>query len=77
MAYGCLFIEKPQNKRKTMSLKDSFVGIRLTKDELKKLDKLAQGQLNRSQVVRLVLLEFLARSEEEQKEVLFKSLFSE
>ena len=60
-----------------MSLKDSFVGIRLTKDELKKLDKLAQGQLNRSQVVRLVLLEFLARSEEEQKEVLFKSLFSE
>jgi len=60
-----------------MSVKDSFVGIRLTKDELKKLDKLAQGQLNRSQVVRLVLLEFLARSEEEQKEVLFKSLFSE
>ena len=58
-----------------MPRKDSFVGIRFTKDELEDLDKLAQGQLNRSQVVRLVILEFLSRPEEEQKEILFKSLF--
>ena len=55
--------------------KEAFIGIRLTKEEVNKLDQLAQGQLNRSQVVRLVLTEFLNRPEEEQKEILFKHLF--
>ena len=58
-----------------MPKKEAFIGIRLTKEEVKQLDQLAQGQLTRSQVVRLAIAEFLNRPEEAQKEILFKHLF--
>ena len=54
---------------------EGLIGVRLTVDEVKKLDELAQGQLNRSQVVRLVIREFLDKPEDEQKQVLLSRMF--
>jgi metal-responsive CopG/Arc/MetJ family transcriptional regulator len=55
--------------------KEAFIGVRLTKDEVKKLDQLSQGQLNRSQVVRLLIREFLAMPEDQQRQIIFRRLF--
>lgn len=55
--------------------KDALVGVRMPKSKLKKLDKLRQGQLSRSQVVRIMIEDFLERPEEEQREILFRRLF--
>ena len=55
--------------------KEAFIGLRLTKDELTKLDRHGQGQLSRSQIVRAVLQDYLDRPEEEQREILFRRLF--
>ena len=54
--------------------KEAFIGLRLTKDELNKLDQHGQGPLSRSQIVRALLQDFLDRPEEEQKEILFRRL---
>ena len=55
--------------------KEITVFLRLTKDELTKLDRHGQGQLSRSQIVRAVLQDYLDRPEEEQREILFRRLF--
>ncbi len=45
---------KPRNKT------EGFVGLQLTPDLLKKLDeKVAETTLNRSQVIRLAIIEYL------------------
>lgn len=46
--------KKPRNKT------EGFVGLQLTPDLLKKLDaKVAESTLNRSQVIRLAIIEYL------------------
>ena len=55
--------------------KEAFIGLRLTKEELAKLDKHGEGQLSRSQIVRAVLQDYLDLPEEEQLEILFRRLF--
>lgn len=53
-------MDKPK-KIRVRTVKDSaFVGVQLTHDLLIKLDvKVAESTLNRSQIIRLALLEYL------------------
>lgn len=42
------------------NVKNSFIGVQLTKELLEKLDKkVAETTLNRSQIIRLALIEYL------------------
>lgn len=42
------------------NVKNSFIGVQLTKELLEKLDaKVTETTLNRSQIIRLALLEYL------------------
>lgn len=44
------------------NVKNSFIGVQLTKELLEKLDaKVAETTLNRSQIIRLALIEYLAK----------------
>ena len=44
------------------NVKNSFIGVQLTKELLEKLDKkVAETTLNRSQVIRLALIEYLSK----------------
>ena len=44
------------------NVKNSFIGVQLTEELLKKLDaKVAETTLNRSQVIRLALIEYLSK----------------
>jgi len=58
-----------------MAKKEVVVTVRLTQDEVDALDRLTVGQFSRSQVVRIVLLDLLKRSEREQKAFLTKRAF--
>lgn len=49
--------------------------MRLDEAEVQQLDRVAGGKLSRSQVVRIVVQDFIAKSEQEQKEFLIRSLF--
>ena len=60
-----------------MSKKEAFIGLRLSAAELKKIDLHARGQLNRSQIVRVAIQDFLDRSEAEQRKILVRRLFGE
>lgn len=57
--------------------KAGLVGVRLTGEEMEKLDRHTKGQLSRSQIVRILIQDFLEKSEKEQKDFLFKRLFGE
>jgi len=60
-----------------MKRKEAFIGLRLSREEVKKLDRHAQGQLSRSQIVRILIQEFLDKPEVDQREILFKRLFGQ
>ena len=49
--------------------------MRLTTAEVEKLDAVTKGQLSRSQVVRLLIQDYLEKSEGEQQEFLVGRLF--
>ena len=72
-----MFIRRKRRKNRGVDMKKkaAFIGIRLPTDEVEKLDRLVQGQLNRSQVIRILIAEFLGKPEKEQKEILFKQMF--
>ena len=55
--------------------KEVMVGVRLTQEEIKQLDVHSQGQLSRAQVIRLLIQNFLNKSEEEQRQFLIQRLF--
>ena len=56
---------------------EALVGVRLPQDEVEKLDRLTQGRLSRSQIVRLLVEDFLDKPEKEQRDFLVKRLFGE
>ncbi len=60
---------------KQPGLKDGVVTVRLVEAEVEKLDRVAGGKLSRSQIIRLIVQDFIDKSEQEQKEFLIKSLF--
>jgi hypothetical protein len=55
--------------------KDAMVGVRLSGEEVEKLDVHCQGQLSRAQVIRVVIQDFLVKNEKEQRAFLVKRLF--
>ena len=56
--------------------KEAMVGVRLTGEELERLDRHTK-QLSRSQILRILVQEFLAKSEREQRKLLVDHLFEE
>ena len=57
------------------SVKGSIVAVRLTEDEAKKLEVHTAGEISQSQIIRILIREFLERPEEEQREFLVDRLF--
>ena len=55
--------------------KEGVISLRLNQEEIEKLDSHTQGQLSRSQIVRILIQDFLQKPEEEQREFLVKRLF--
>jgi len=56
-------------------IKEAVVTVRLTTAELGKLDAVTKGQLSRSQVVRLLIQDYLEKPEGEQQAFLVRRLF--
>lgn len=55
--------------------KEALLGVRMPEEELEKLDKIAQGELSRAMIVRILLRDFLEKPEKEQREFLMRRLF--
>ena len=55
--------------------KSEVVTVRLTQKEVEALDRLTVGQLSRSQVIRIVLQEYLSRPEKAQRDFLKTRVF--
>jgi metal-responsive CopG/Arc/MetJ family transcriptional regulator len=54
---------------------DGMIAVRLVQEELDALDKHTQGGLSRAQIVRLLIQDFLEKTEEQQREFLIRRLF--
>lgn len=54
---------------------DAMITVRLAQEEVAALDKHTQRGLSRAQITRLLIQDFLSRSEKEQKDMLIKLLF--
>ena len=56
----CQSLEIYKMATRVRNIKNSFIGVQLTKELLEKLDaKVAETTLNRSQIIRLALIEYL------------------
>ena len=55
---------------------EGMIAVRLSHDELASLDKHTQRGLSRAQITRLLIQDFLSKSEKEQKDVLIRLLFA-
>ena len=53
------------------------IALRLPQEVVDELDALTEGRLSRSQLVRLVLEDFLARDTAEQRELIVRGLFGQ
>jgi len=58
-----------------MAKQEVVVTVRMSQKEVDALDRLTVGQFSRSQVIRMVLQDFLKKSEKEQKRFLTGRLF--
>ena len=58
-----------------MDNKEMVVTVRLTSDEVGKLDQLTVGQYSRSQVIRIVLQDFLKEPEKKQRKFITSRAF--
>ena len=56
---------------------DGIVTVRLPKTEIAVLDKHTKGQLSRAGILRILVQDFLEKSEKEQREFLTKRMFGE
>ncbi|MFA6109434.1 MAG: hypothetical protein WDA75_11755 [Candidatus Latescibacterota bacterium] len=54
---------------------EGMVAVRLSADELVGLDRHTKGQLTRAAIVRILVQDFLAKSDAEQREYLVGRLF--
>ena len=59
-----------------MAKKEAVVTVRLSEEELNALDALTVGPFSRSQVMRIVLQDFLKKGRKEQERFLSERLFS-
>lgn len=57
--------------------KDSVVSVRLTDEETKRIDKHSQGRLSRSQIIRALVEDFLAKPEPKQRRFLIQHFFGD
>ena len=55
---------------------DAMISVRLSQEEIASLDKHTQRGLSRAQITRLLIQDFLSKSEKEQKDVLIRLLFA-
>lgn len=55
--------------------KEALVAVRLTEEELERLDKHTQGQLSRAMLLRILVQDFIGKSEKEQRDFLIKRMF--
>lgn len=56
----CQSLEIYKMATRVRNVKNSFIGVQLTEELLKKLDaKVAETTLNRSQVIRLAIIKYL------------------
>ena len=55
--------------------KSYMVTVRLTKEEINGLNSHTKGPLTRSQIIRMLLQDFLEKSADEQRHFLVKKLF--
>ena len=58
-----------------MARREAVVTVRLSEEELKDLDALTVGQFSRSQVIRIILQDFLKKEKKEQQRFLSDRLF--
>ena len=58
-----------------MDIKEMVVTVRLNRDEVGALDQLTVGQYSRSQVMRIVLQDFLQKPEKEQRKFITSRAF--
>ena len=56
-------------------LKEGTIAVRLSQEEIDKLDVHTQGQVSRSTVLRILVQDFLERPIEKQREFLVRRLF--
>ncbi len=54
---------------------NNIITVRLSEEETAKIDIHTKGHLTRSQVLRIIIQDFLEKSEEEQRQFLVKKLF--
>ena len=55
--------------------KNYTISVRLTKTEVDRLEDLTRGQLTRSQIVQILIRDFLDKPREEQQQFLVDKLF--
>jgi metal-responsive CopG/Arc/MetJ family transcriptional regulator len=56
-------------------VKNQTITVRLTEDEMSSLNDLTEGPLTRSQIIRILLQDFLEKTKDEQRKFLVKKLF--
>jgi metal-responsive CopG/Arc/MetJ family transcriptional regulator len=55
--------------------KNHTISVRLTQVEVERLEDLTRGQLTRSQIIQILIRDFLAKTSEEQQQFLMDKLF--
>jgi len=55
--------------------KNYTITVRLTEDEMNGLNDLTKGALTRSQIMRILLHDFMGKTKDEQQKFLVKKLF--
>jgi hypothetical protein len=55
--------------------KEAIVAVRLADEEIAKIDRHTEGELSRSQIVRILIQDFLEKTDEDQRQFLVARLF--
>jgi hypothetical protein len=58
-------------------MKSALCTVRLTEEQLGVLDQIAEGELSRSQLVRMLVEDFVRKPKRERHEFVFKRLFGD
>ena len=56
-------------------MKSALCTVRLTQKQLEILDQIAEGELSRSQLVRMLVEDFVRKPKHERQEFVFQRLF--
>ena len=58
-------------------MKSALCTVRLTEKQLEILDQIAKGELSRSQLVRMLVEDFVRKPKQERQKFVFKRLFGD